>query len=66
MMESMKSQITLPEASGFSVQVSAFVFYLLAPESRNLTPKTLEFGISDAPLFQNSSQSSRHSRQGRE
>ena len=29
---------------GFSVQVSASVFLLLTAETRNLTPKTLEFG----------------------
>jgi len=65
MMESMKSQITLLEVSGFSVQVSAFVFHLLTPETRNLKPKTLEFGNYDTPILQNSSQSSRQSRHWR-
>ena len=55
MMESIKSQITLPEVSGFSVQVLAFVFHLLTTETRNLTPKTLEFGISDTPILQDNS-----------
>ena len=29
--------------SGFSVQVSALVFLLLTPETRNLKPKIVEF-----------------------
>jgi hypothetical protein len=53
-----KSQITMTEVSGFSVQVSAFLF--LFPETRHLTPKTLRVGAwnliflqcSTTPLLQ--------------
>jgi hypothetical protein len=35
------------EVSGFSVQVSAFEFLFLTPETRNLTPKSPELGVWD-------------------